>query len=224
MKNFNEDRLKITGHLQIAKLYKNGEEDIVFDDHNVITSGLGVGLAIMQGELTSVGINGSHTILDYQLDRVQLGVSANSDESVLVAGHNASAFQLSGPLSSVAEYGADSKLFISTDYHWKFDTAVAPPVAADQTGAAPFALIPHSKVTKINESSVRYTIIFDEDACNNLTRAPGGAAALNEIGLYMKNPIGFSAYDASVLCAYRKFSDIIKTSDFSLIFRWTINF
>ena len=64
MKNFNEERLGITGHLQIAKLYKNGKEEIVHDDHNVITSGMSAGLSTM-----FAGV-GSTNILDYHLDRV----------------------------------------------------------------------------------------------------------------------------------------------------------
>tara|TARA_R110000824_G_scaffold115717_1_gene266877 strand:- start:388 stop:555 length:168 start_codon:yes stop_codon:yes gene_type:complete len=51
----------------------------------------------------------------------------------------------------------------------------------------------------------------------------GNPAALNEIGLFIKNPKA-SATETSVLAAYRYFSNIIKTSDFGLVFRWTISF
>jgi len=47
--------LDVSGHLQIIKIYKDGTEEKVFDDHNVITSGMGVGLAMLfagQGTLT----------------------------------------------------------------------------------------------------------------------------------------------------------------------------
>ena len=218
MKNFNENRLGISGHLQVAKLYKNGEEEVVHDDHNVITSGMSAGLAIM-----FAGV-GSTNILDYHLDRVQLGVSSTDPTSVK---DTSATYSLSGPLSSVAEYGNDSKLFIATNDHYQNGAFVSSPIATDQTGAAPFALIPHSKTTKISDSSVRFTIVFDEDACNDIQRYTNAGALyskpLNEIGLFMKNPHA-TVGQASVLCAYRQFSDIIKTSDFSLIFRWTINF
>ena len=40
----------------------------------------------------------------------------------------------------------------------------------------------------------------------------------------MKNPMGAAIQNESILVAYRNFSDIYKTNDFSLIFRWTLNF
>ena len=40
----------------------------------------------------------------------------------------------------------------------------------------------------------------------------------------MKNPVGSADPNVSLLVAYRSFSNIVKTNDFSLIFRWTINF
>jgi hypothetical protein len=63
--------------------------------------------------------------------------------------------------------------------------------------------------------AAKYTLVLDEDACNDLT--------LNEVGLFMKNPTGAET-NKSILVAYRHFSDIAKTRDFSLIFRWTIHF
>jgi len=93
--------------------------------------------------------------------------------------------------------------------------------AGTQTGRV-FAEIPASKVTRINESSVRYTLVVDEEAANGIQRGSQDAG-INEIGMFMKNPTG-SADDRPILVCYRTFSDIVKTNDFSLIFRWTINF
>jgi hypothetical protein len=83
----------------------------------------------------------------------------------------------------------------------------------------PFAKIPFSKVTKIDDTTVRYTIFVDEDSCNSVR----AEANLNEIGLFIKNPKA-SATTTSILAAYRYFSNIRKTSDFALVFRWTISF
>ena len=80
-----------------------------------------------------------------------------------------------------------------------------------------FVLIPFHNVSRINNTSVRYTIILDEEAANNVGQG------LDEIGLFMKNPRG-AAKDASILVAYRKFSSIDKSSDYGLVFRWTITF
>lgn len=197
MKNFIE-QMGITGHLQIAKSYSDGSEEIIFDDHNIIVSGMGLSLSYL------FTASGSLSILDYQIDRFQVGTSGDSSLEV------SSTYQLSSPLSNTSDYGANSNLFLETT------TQIANGV--DVTGQV-FALIPQSKITRINDNSVRYTLVLDEDAVNNLSNE-----SINEIGLFMKNPTGHLTINKPILVAYRSFSDIAKTSDFSLIFRWTINF
>ena len=202
MKNFTED-LEIKGHLTIIKQYSGGGEEVVFDDHNIIVSGMGVGLTYL---FTG---SGSNTILDYQIDRFQLGVSGKPDQSPTL--ETSATYQLSGVLTE-AEYGAGSNLFIAVREQLTNVT---------QTTTAA-ALIPASKATKIGDNSVRYTLVVDEEACNSLTRSSEDLN-LNEVGLLMKNPSGNTA-DRPILVAYRTFSNIRKTNDFSLIFRWTLSF
>jgi hypothetical protein len=198
------EKVGIRGHLTIHKIVDNSEE-LVFDDNNIIVSGFGWGLSHLFSKVGSLRID------DYQLDRFQLGVSGHSGNQV------SSTFQLSGPLSSTSEYagGGDSNLLAFSGSQIKNNAVVTIPNPI-------FAKIPFSKVTRIDERSVRYTIFIDEDSCNDLTRS-GSAANLNEIGLFMKNPLGYSD-PASILVAYKYFSNIRKTSDFGLIFRWTITF
>jgi len=202
MKNFVET-LDVNGHLQIVKVFRNGEEEVVFDDPNVIVSGMGMGLSYL------FSLSGSPNILDYQLDRFQVGVSGSLAKQV------SSTNQLAGPLSSAAEYGDNALLYVIEAYH-AIDSQ-------NSIGPEFFGYIPSHKVSKVGERSVRYTITLDKDSCNNLTR-DGNEVDLNEIGLFMKNPQNSKlALDNSVLVAYRYFSGITKTEDFSLIFRWTIN-
>jgi len=191
----------ITGHLTIIKRLKDGTEEVLLDDSNMIVSGMGVGLAYM---FTG---SGSNSVLDYQIDRFQIGVSGPP-----TGGVTSSINQLSGPLTSITEYGANSNLFID----------IRDQLVAGTTVSSPAARIPKHKITKIGKSSVRYTIVLDEEACNGLTR-DGNPANINEIGMLMKNPTGF-ATPRPILVCYRTFSNIRKTSDFSLIFRWTLNF
>ena len=204
MKNFTEE-IGINGHLTIIKKYKDGEEEVVFDDHNVIVSGMGVGLTYM---FTG---SGSNSVLDYQIDRFEVGVSGRATGVTDGLLEVSSTYQLSGPLT-LAEYGAGSNLFI----------AVSDQLTHTTTTSTAAALIPANKRTKIGDSSVRYTLVVDEEACNSLARG-GDDLNLNEVGLLMKNPTGNTA-DRPILVAYRTFSNIRKTSDFSLIFRWTLNF
>jgi hypothetical protein len=201
MKNFTEE-LGITGHLTIIKRFTDGQEEVVFDDHNIIVSGMGVGLTYM---FTG---SGSNTVLDYQIDRFQLGVSGPPDGGVTSA-----IYELSGSLTAINDYGTGSNLFVEAASQIKNGVTVT-----DQF----FPLIPANKITRIGDSSVRYTLVVDEEACNGLRR-DALPANLNEVGLFMKNPTGTST-NASILAAYRTFSNIYKTNDFSLIFRWTLNF
>jgi len=203
--NFIED-LGVRGYLQISKVYKDKPEEVVFDDHNVIVSGMGVGLShFFTG-------SGADTIVDYQNDRFQVGVSGPP-----LGGSVSSIYQLSGPLSSITEYGVATNFAVVSGY--QIENGVVSP-----TKDSVFGYIPFKNVTRINETSVRYTIILDEDSANytNYVR-DASTTSLTEIGLFMKNPRGL-ADDASILVAYRAFNQILKTSDFALVFRWTINF
>lgn len=202
-KSFTES-LNMKGHLTISKV-KDGTEEIIFDEKNVIVSGFGVGLGYLFSKL------GSTDISDYQIDRFQLGVNGSTGNQV------SSTFQLSSPLSSQTEYvglTSDSNLLVFSSFQIKNGVSV--------TSTPWFGRIPFTKVTKIDDRSVRYTIFVDEDSCNNITRN-GTAAPLNEIGLFMKNPMGVSP-EACILVAYKYFSNVIKTEEFGLIFRWTISF
>jgi len=201
--NFIED-VGVVGHLQIAKVFKDKPEEIVFDDHNIITSGLSVGL----GHLFSG--SGSNSIIDYQLDRFQVGVSGNDSAG-------SGTYTLSGPLSSVQEYGEAASFATVSAVQIKDGTLTA--------NKQIYGRIPFKNVTRINDTSVRYTIILDEDTTNytNYVRHTTDDV-LTEIGLFMKNPRGLAGDGASILVAYRKFTQILKTSDFALVFRWTINF
>ena len=202
MKNFTED-IGITGHLTIIKQFPNGEEEVVFDDHNIIVSGMGVGLSYMFNG------SGSTTVLDYQIDRFQIGVSGPP-----AGGVTSSIASVSGPLNSISEYGTGSNLFIEEASQLSSNS-----INTNQF----FALIPANKITRIDDASVRYTLVIDEESCNDLTR-DSNDMSINEIGLLMKNPTGNAVTNRSLLVAYRTFSDIRKTNDFSLIFRWTLNF
>ena len=204
--NFIED-LGVRGYLQIAKVYKDKPEEIIFDDHNVIVSGMSVGLShFFSG-------SGSNSVIDYQLDRFQVGVSGPP-----LGGSTSAIYQLSGALSSIAEYGGAANFAVVSGYQTKNGT-----VSTNRDNV--FGYIPFKNVTRINDTSVRYTIILDEDTANygNYSSRNTADVTLTEIGLFMKNPRGLAS-DSSILVAYRTFTQILKSSDFSLVFRWTINF
>lgn len=194
--------LDIKGHLTISKIYRNGNEEVIFDDHNIIVSGMGVALAHL------FALSGSDSILDYQIDRFQVGVSGGT--ALEISSTNA----LSGPLASFAEYGVDSNTLAASAYQILNNSIV--------NVTKFYGLIPQQNITRIDANTVRYTIVLDEDSCNNIQRG-GVNKPLNEVGLFVKN-IKNNLIDAPILVAYRYFDNIQKTSDFSLVFRWSINF
>tara|TARA_R100000426_G_scaffold10341_2_gene11030 strand:+ start:11933 stop:12550 length:618 start_codon:yes stop_codon:yes gene_type:complete len=197
-------QMGIKGHLTVHKIVE-GQEELIYDEDNVIVSGFGWALSHLYGKV------GSDTVTDYQIDRFKLGVSGGSELQVSTTNN------LSGELSSVAEYvgTGDSNLNVVSGFRWANNVATT-------TGEI-FAKIPFNKVTKVDDRTVRFTIFVDEDSCNNLSRPGNDEASLNEIGIFIKNPKA-SATETSILAAYRYFSNIRKTSDFALVFRWTISF
>ena len=78
-----------------------------------------------------------------------------------------------------------------------------------------FGFISDNAIKRVDLNSVTYILYVDQYSCNDLT--------LNEVGLFMKNPQGLGI-NRSTLVAYRPFTDITKTDDFSLVFKWTLNF
>jgi len=197
------EELDIKGHLTISKVYSSGDEEIVFDDHNIIVSGMGVGLAHL------FALSGSDSILDYQIDRFQIGISG------LPAYEVSTTNKLQGPLSSMSEYvGTAGNIMTASGYQIR-NGSVSPVENW-------YGLIPQQHITRIDDNTVRYTIFIDQESCNNISRL-GVNSSLNEIGLFIKN-IKNNDPIAPILVAYRVFSNIIKTSDFALVFRWSINF
>lgn len=200
--NFLEE-LNVRGHLTISKLYEDNSEEVIFDDHNIIVSGMGIALAHM------FSIAGSNSILDYQVDRFQVGVSGSTGLEVSTTN------KLNGPLSSLIEYVGTAGDLIVTSGNIVLNNAVS---------SQPnwYCQIPQQNITRVDDNTVRYTLFLDQESCNNLQRN-GNDVSLNEIGLFVKN-IKNSSPTAPILVAYRYFSNVRKTSDFALVFRWSLSF
>ena len=183
-----------TGHLQIFKLFDNGEEKLVFNDNNVITSGMGVGFAHL------FAASGGTTITEYQILNFLIGSGGTANYGV-------STYELRSPVLHSTNWGSNTTL-ITED--------LKPIENGDIKGTTlPLARIRFSNIHRVTTTSVRYTLVLDRSTLNR--------ASINEVGLYMRNPRGVSP-PSPILVAYKPFTDITKTSDFSLIFRWTLQF
>ena len=168
---------------------------MVFDDNNVITSGMGVGFSHL------FAASGGTTITDYQILNFLVGSGGSFSD------YGTSTYKLTDPVTVEDAWGEDTTLFLETLYTLENGSAAG--------GPNPLARIRFSNIHRVTDTSVRYTLVLDRNTLNT--------ASINEVGLYMRNPQG--QYPViPILVAYRPFTSITKTSDFSLIFRWTLQF
>ena len=192
----NKSSYNPVGRLQIWKIYedRDKEKELVWDERNTITSGMGVGLSHL------FSASGASSIADYQIINFQIGTSGDFND------YGASTYKLQNPLTST-EYGTQPS-FVKETFT---------PIENGVYGSSKvFGKIRFSNIHKINRTAVRFTIVLDPNTANI-------GDQLNEIGLFMRNPRGL-ATPAPILVAYRPFIGITKTSDYSLIFVWTIQF
>tara|TARA_R110000824_G_scaffold160004_8_gene334655 strand:+ start:1084 stop:1713 length:630 start_codon:yes stop_codon:yes gene_type:complete len=205
------ENIDVSGHLKIYKVYKDGTEEEVFDDHNIITSGMGVGLGLLYS-----GFSGAADITNFQIRYFQLGVAGDTKIDSYGVSETLLASAL-GQVNGTDDYATDSEsslpLHIGQLMNWKGGLQL------DSQGTASnwvYGVIADNSIKRVDLNSVTYILYVDRNSCND--------QVLNEIGLFMKNPGGQTAFDRSGLVAYRPFNNITKTSDFSLVFKWTLNF
>jgi len=213
----------ISGHVTICKIYNDGTKETVLDKANLVTAGLGSSFLDLQQNA------GSRFIDDYAPRYFQVGTS---DIGYTTAALQASAtfYQLSAPLDW-SEYGDDTDLTIVSRYRGfnaSTEDSVAPYSYTElKFTSAPlssiifsgsdqyFGVITPGKITKVFMDSFESEIVLDENSCNGISIA--------ELGLFAKNPKGFKE-DSPLLMAYKNFTAVPKTSDFSLVVHWTIGF
>jgi len=145
--------------------------------------------------------SGASSITEYQILNFLIGSGGDYDD------YGVSTYKLKLPILLTDNWGEDTTLIIES---------MQPIEAGSLAGTSyPFARIRFSNIHKVTSTSVRYTLVVDRTTLNT--------KAINEVGLYMRNPAGLDP-PSPILVAYRPFTDIVKTSDFSLIFRWTLQF
>tara|TARA_E500000305_G_C4002955_1_gene228352 strand:+ start:517 stop:1146 length:630 start_codon:yes stop_codon:yes gene_type:complete len=206
----NNDILNVSGHLEIYKVYENGEEEQVFGEKNTITSGMGVGLGLLYAG------SGAADITNFQIRYFQLGVSGDTvlnsygvSESALVSALG----QVDGP----DEYRPtdDTNFPVASHELMAWDGTAKATAGGLYGNTWMYGVISDNSIKRVDLNSVTYILYVDRSACNSLT--------LNEVGLFMQNPLGEST-KRSNLVAYRPFTNIVKTDDFALVFKWTLNF
>jgi hypothetical protein len=235
--NFN-DKIKIEGHLQIVKVFSTGEEEVLHDDSNVITGGLGRSIAQFMTTLgcdeekcgvTSATPPECH-MRHYQISRFQVGQGASAQPETSAVKN------LGLPLTD-AQYGGVLRSVEIEKNAWLWADDKVP------VGQQDFGLI--RQQGSLTSSLVTVWSLDPETA---------NGTELNEAGLFVENPylydggvtvgntgrstnimVGGTFYGvereeqpptggAHLLAAYKHFETIRKESYFSLLFRWAINF
>lgn len=191
----NKDTISPTGYLEIFKVFPDGRQELHWADNNIITSGMGIGLASLYTDQFQ-----EEDITNFQIRYFQIGVSGSSNYGV-------STSQLTSAVSSTLLSGESLPLAS----HSQLINGLA------YTGRT-FIEIPQSNIYRVSPRAVRYHLIIPADSGNNI------GVPVNEIGLFMKNPFIQGPPPVSILVAYKYFSSIYKTEDFALLFRWQINF
>ena len=191
----NREVINPHGHLEIYKLYNDGREELHFSDHNVITSGMGLGFAYLFSASASLSIT------DYQIRWFQVGTSSLSS-------YGTSTYQLGSSIADSSLYGSIPDIIVDTHDQYANGTII---------NNVPFARIPFNNTFRASKTSVRYSLYLGRDSGNDI------GVPINEVGLFMHNPMNRSPV-ASVLVAYRTFTNILKTDEFALLFKWTISF
>jgi len=190
-----QDKFTPKGNIEIWKVYSDGSKELHWNDHNVITSGMGVGLAHLYA------VSGSTSIVDYQILNYQVGTSGDLNN------YGVSSYKLQNPLDGVRPYGLKS--FVRTE-------SLQPIQNGTRVVAEDFVRIPYTNIHRLSKTAVKYTIVLDENTANVEDE-------LNEIGLFMRNPTGLTPH-SPMLVAYRPFKPIKKTKFFTLVFLWTLQF
>ena len=210
----------IKGHVTICKIYKDGTQETVLDRANLITAGLGSSfLDIQQGK-------GSTVPSDYCPTYFQLGTSS-IDYDVDKA--TSSFYYQVSTAFDWDTYGEDTDLSIEKKYRGfnastedggatygeLFGTSAALSAIVFSGSDEYFAAVQPASITKYFMEAFEAQFVLDENSANG--------QAITEIGLFARNPKGFSQ-ESPLLMAYRSFAPLNKTEEFSLVINWTIGF
>lgn len=149
--------LNPVGYLEVWKRYRDGTEELHFSEQNVITSGMGVGLALLFGS------EGSNSILDYQIKFAQLGTASQADYSVAT-------YSLGTELTQT-QYSTSSLII---ENHEQIKNGVLVP--------EDMIFIPQEMIRRVAVNSVQYVITLDTDTANEITLNEIGLLMKNPTG------------------------------------------
>ena len=196
--NFLENN-EITGHLEITKVFSDGSREVVLEDHNIITSGMGLTMASYLGAGVAEGVS------SFQINHWQLGSGASAAPS---------GYMVVGRADLVDSFDAST---YGTASKSSFEVVNQPYMTSGGTSALDNFIEAEQRrtVTRVAPNSIAWRLLIDENSCNGKT--------INEAAIFSRNPTT-AVTNLHYMVAYRAFAGIPKASQFALDFRWRIDF
>ena len=204
-----DDAGTTTGHLEVYKIYKDGTEELHFSEKNVITSGMGLTLAYAFAAVADADVS------SFQANWMQIGTGAST--TAIIASSNVQVSGRADLLSAIprSQYGSENTIGLTT-------SSMSYMTSADTTRTSAFVKVPPAFIHRVSDRKVMWRLVLNDSACNIADSAVHGGA-LNEVSIFSNNPMEVNP-PVLFMIAYRDFSQIIKTNEFTLDFRWTIEF
>ena len=198
---YDETFKNFKGHLEIWKIFSDGSEELYWEEDNVIVSGMGVTCA------AAFSVDGNVPVSSFQANWFQIGTGP--DDATGRSGMQVSSTAALSASLDASSYGDVNVagLLVKNDVNY---------MASGNVEQGPFAYVGPEFITRVGQNKVMWRIILNDSSCNV-------SDPLCEIGLFSNNPL-LQPSDLHYLVAYRAFKLIHKSSDFSLDFRWTIEF
>jgi len=197
------------GLVEVKKIYKDGTEEVVCRDNNILTDGLGYNIINIFTD------TGSDDIVDHLVGYFQVGVG-RLDPSAQPENKQKYISNLMTPLT-VEAYGDSTDSEVGSHKLFKIHKSPFVPSVDGETETTTFVTLPDAYSSHVIEDVVHFRLNLGEETANGFS--------LSEFGLFVRNPDGNIGEDTSILIAYKNFpvDDYIeKTSDFALVIDWQI--
>tara|TARA_R110002020_G_scaffold6364_7_gene26977 strand:+ start:6019 stop:9093 length:3075 start_codon:yes stop_codon:yes gene_type:complete len=201
----------MNGFVEVKKIYKDGTEEVVCRDNNILTDGLGYSIISLFTD------SGSSNIEDHLVGYFQAGVG-RLDPSAQPESKQKYISTLKTPLT-IEGYGDSTDSEVDSHNLYKLHKGPFTQSLDDEVDTTTFVTLPDAYSTKIIDGVVHYRLNLGEETANNLN--------ISEFGIFTRNPEGDISDETSVLIAYKNLpvgEEISKTKDFALVIDWQIKF
>ena len=198
------------GEVTIKKVFRDGREELVAKDHNVVTVGMGIDV------VNVFTTNSSNLVADHLVGYYQVGTGDHNPDAK-EPGDRKYIYNLNHPLTS-DNYGEHTTLQLD-NHDLLISTKNFTPDAQYTVEKNTFAYLPTSHSTSIVNDTVTYRLTIDEESASGIP--------ITEFGLFSKNPDKQQKNDKSTMVAYKRLdtSDAIeKTAEFSVVVDWELKF